>query len=63
MQASTKLADCLALKRMICRKWLRASRQDSFYESLAIDFFAMANTEDQHQQALVFYLADEPVIS
>ena len=32
-------------------------------EALAIDFLAMSDAEDQHDQAVVFDLADKPVIT
>src|SRR5580692_2890365 len=35
----------------------------AYPEALAIDFLAMSDAEDQHDQAVVFDLADEPVIT
>jgi hypothetical protein len=44
---------------------LRSSFEErcAYPEALAIDFLAMSDAEDQHDQAVVFDLADKPVIT
>jgi hypothetical protein len=48
-----------------CGMDVRSSFEErcAYPEALAIDFLAMSDAEDQHDQAVVFDLADKPVIT